>query len=422
MTHRCRHRSAPRRISGALLVAAGLLAAVPVAPAAPASAATAAPAPRYRAQEQLERLGAEQAWEHATGTGVTVAVVDSGVDADHPAVAGRVLPGRDYVESGDGRVDPVGHGTTVAALIAGQRDGTVVGLAPDATILPVRVLDDENRYQDAATVAEGVVWAVRQGAQVINLSLGGSGYSPSLSDAISLAIARDVVVVACTGNEGSDSGTEVWYPAREPGVLAVSGLVWSERDAPGGWPESLTGPETVLAAPAVVTAAAAGGERRVAQGTSFSSALVAASAALVRARWPEMSAANVVNRLVATAEDLGPAGRDPTFGFGAVDPVAALTEPAPEVLANPLDTKARHATAGFGQAAPALYDPGPPPPFDRDRAARRTAAPAGGPAGEAADDPAASTGFRAPRALIWALAAVVVGLLAAALAIRLRSP
>lgn len=402
-----------------MLAIAGLLAPVPAAPATPAAAH--AQSPEYGAHEQLDRLRAERAWEYATGTGVTVAVVDSGVDADHPDVAGRVLPGRDYVDSGDGRVDPVGHGTTVAALIAGQRGGAAAGLAPDATILPVRVLDEENRYQDATTVAEGVVWAVGQGAQVINLSLGGNGYSPSLSEAISLAIERDVVVVACTGNEGPDSGTEVWYPAREPGVVAVSGLTWSEQGTPGGWRESLTGPETVLAAPAVVTGAAAGGAQRLAQGTSFSSALVAASAALVRARWPGMSAANVVNRLVATAEDLGPAGRDPTFGFGAVDPVAALTEPAPVVLANPLDTKARHGTAGFGRAPSISIGPEAPAVPGRDRAARGTAAPTGGPAGEAADNPAGSPGFRAPRALIWILAGAVVGLLAAALAIRLRS-
>lgn len=458
MTNRRRHGSAPRRFGGALLAVAGLLVPVLAAPAAPAAAhaqpgygavaqppehgavaqptgygAVAQPA-GYGAHQQLDRLGAEAAWQHATGDGVTVAVVDSGVDADHPDLAGRVLPGQDFVASADGRVDPVGHGTTVASLIAGRRGGTAIGLAPDATILPVRVLDDENRYQNAATVAEGVVWAVEQGAHVINLSLGGSGFSPALSDAISLAIARDVVVVACTGNEGEESGTGVWYPAREPGVLAVSGLTWAGRSTPDTWPESLTGPETVLAAPAVVTGAAIGGEQRLAQGTSFSSALVSASAALLRSRWPEMSAANVVNRLVATAEDLGQVGRDPTFGFGAVDPVAALTEPAPVVFANPLDTKARHGTAGFGRAPSSSTSTGPDSPaaFGGDRAPVRTSRPTGTahsptgtahrPAGEAADQPGGAGDYRPPQALIWTLAALVVALLAAAVTIRLRAP
>src|SRR5690606_39897545 len=115
-----------------------------------------------------------------------------------------------------------------------------------------------------------------------NLSLGGERHSASLQEALEIAMANDVVVIACTGNINDEGDLQVWYPAREPGVVAVAGLVWS-GSGPAGWSASLTGPETVLAAPSVVTGAEAGGGYRAVQGTSFSSALVAATAALVRA-------------------------------------------------------------------------------------------------------------------------------------------
>ncbi|PWR14220.1 type VII secretion-associated serine protease mycosin [Micromonospora sicca] len=321
-------------------------------------------------QWQLDELQARTAWHDSTGRGVIVAVIDSGVDGAHPDLAGQVLPGIDLV-SPDGAEgpDPVGHGTTVAGLIAGRNDDDrgVVGLAPDARILPVRVLDDENRYDDAMIVAKGVRWAVDNGARVINLSLGGSGDSPALAAALDYAFARDVVVVACTGNLASSTGTKVWYPAREPGVLAVAGL---ERSTQNLWSGSITGHETTLAAPATALFGArpggpTGGYWRV-QGTSFASPLVAATAALVRARFPQMSAGDVVNRLITTAKDLGPTGRDDRFGYGMVDPVAALTADVPPARRNPLDDNDSPGVVGFGAA---------PGPGQGDRAAGRGADP-----------------------------------------------
>jgi type VII secretion-associated serine protease mycosin len=302
-------------------------------------------------QWQLSELDAKAAWQVSTGKGVTVAVIDSGVDGSHPDLAGQVLPGIDLVDpsGGDGHTDPVGHGTTVAALIAGRDDDSrgVIGLAPKSKILPVRVLDEENRYDDALIVAKGVRWAVDNGARVINLSLGGNGDSPALAAALDYAFARDVVVVACTGNLAASSPTNVWYPAREPGVLAVAGM---ERDTDSLWSGSITGPETVLTAPATgLLGARPGGFWRV-QGTSFAAPLVAASAALLRARWPDMSAGDVVNRLVRTARDLGPAGRDDRFGFGLVNPVGALNAQVSDVGRNPLDDALSPGVSGFGPA------------------------------------------------------------------------
>lgn len=313
---------------------------------------TSARVDQVRAEQwQLDKLRAATAWQFSTGRDVIVAVIDSGVDDTHPDLVGQVLPGLDLVAEGGTakRPDPVGHGTTVAGLIAGRRDDRwgVVGLAPDARILPVRVLDEENRYDDALIVAKGVRWAVDHGARVINLSLGGSGDSPALAAALDYAFARDVVVVACTGNVATSSDARVWYPAREPGVIAVAGL---ERDSDSLWAGSITGHATVLAAPATgLVGARPGGYWRV-QGTSFAAPLVAATAALVRARWPQMSAGEVINRLISTAQDLGPTGRDDRFGYGLVDPVAALTADVPPVPRNPLDDQSSPGVVGFGPA------------------------------------------------------------------------
>ncbi|MGC5017537.1 type VII secretion-associated serine protease mycosin [Micromonospora sp. DT47] len=302
-------------------------------------------------QFQLDELGAGTAWRTSTGRGVTVAVVDSGVDGSHPDLAGQVLPGIDLVSpAGAAEPDPVGHGTTVASLIAGRGDDKrgVVGLAPDARILPVRVLDDENRYDDAMIVAKGVRWAVDNGAGVINLSLGGSGDSPALAAALDYAFARDVVVVACTGNVATSTSSKVWYPAREPGVIAVAGL---ERDSENLWSGSITGHATVLTAPATgLVGARPPADHWGVQGTSFASPLVAATAALIRSRYPEMSAGDVVNRLLVTAKDIGPTGRDDRFGYGLIDPVAALTADVPLTHRNPLDDDASPGVVGFGPA------------------------------------------------------------------------
>jgi type VII secretion-associated serine protease mycosin len=290
-------------------------------------------------QWQLSSLHATSAWSESTGAGVVVAVLDSGVDAGHVDLRGQVLPGADFVDgTTDGRRDAVGHGTTVAALIAGRADDNsgVEGVAPAAKILPVRVLDTQNRYRDATNVAKALRWAVDHGADVVNMSLGGGIRSPALADAIDYAYQHDVVVVACTGNQIAGGPDDIWYPAREPGVVAVAGLDEGGAE-PTLWSGTLTGQDTVLVAPAVnMLGAKPGGYWRV-QGTSFAAPLVSATAALIRARWPGLDAANVINRLISTADDLGVPGRDDEYGFGEVDPVAAVTGiDVPMVTRNPL--------------------------------------------------------------------------------------
>ncbi|MCU7722365.1 type VII secretion-associated serine protease mycosin [Actinoplanes sp. KI2] len=299
----------------------------------------------------LRKLNIQGAWTYSTGAGVTVGVIDSGVDATHPDLQGQVLPGLDLVDpKGDGDTDLVGHGTTVSAIIAGRGDDSsgIIGMAPKAKILPVRVLDEENRYNDAIIVAKGVRWAVDHGARVINLSLGGNGFSATLSAALDYAFAKDVVVIACTGNTSASSDTDVWYPAREPGVIAVAGM---EKDSNQLWSGSITGKETVVTAPAtqLVGAQSGGGYWKV-QGTSFAAPMVTGTAALIRSRWPTMPAGEVINRIIRTATDRGPTGRDATYGYGEINPTGALTASVPAIFENPLDDSPSPGVARFGSA------------------------------------------------------------------------
>jgi serine protease len=335
-------------------------------------------------QWQLRELDMANAWTYADGTGITVAVIDSGVDAEHSDLQGQVLPGIDLVDDkGNGDTDAVGHGTTVSAIIAGRNDDTlgVVGIAPKSKILPIRVLDAENRYNDAIVVAKGVRWAVDHGARVINLSLGGSGSSPALAAALDYAFAKDVVVVACTGNESASSTDDVWYPAREPGVIAVAGM---ERDSDVLWSGSITGAETVLTAPATQLVGAQPGGYWKVQGTSFAAPMVSGTAALIRSRWPTMPAGEVINRIIRTAKDLGSVGRDAVFGYGLVNPVGALTADVPAMLENPLDTSPSPGVAMFGSAPVSGQAQSAPDTTALDLAPRDLAAESGGGAAPAA--------------------------------------
>ncbi|MGA3561755.1 S8 family serine peptidase [Melissospora conviva] len=313
------------------LVTGGVL----VAPA-PASADTVRGLQWY-----LDSLRIPQAHKITKGQGVTVAVVDTGVDASHPALAGRVLRGAGFGSGAgsDGRRDAdteTGHGTGMAGLVAGigGSDGVQLGIAPEARILPVATGGPEN--VSSAVAAEGVRWAVDNGADVVNISSRATGRSPELVEAVEYAVARDVVVVAPAGNTvQGDVG--IGQPANIPGVIAVTGTGRDGKFHSG----STFGPEAVLAGPiediiAPVPPVVIDIGYGVATGTSSTAAIVSGIVALVRARYPDLDAANVVNRLIRTASDLGPEGRDDRYGFGAVDPVAALTASVPSVQQHPL--------------------------------------------------------------------------------------
>ncbi|MGW5662006.1 S8 family serine peptidase [Streptomyces sp. NPDC003758] len=280
------------------------------------------------AQWPLTVYDAEKVWKTSEGAGVTVAVIDTGVDASHPDLIGQVLPGKDFTGAGNAHKDDDGHGTGMASLIAGHGHGLnnasgVMGLAPKAKILPVRVGDLKDRLS-AKEWPAGVRYAVEQGAKVINLSLNDSSAYPgsNAAEAIKYAQAHDVVVVAGTGN---DAGT-VNYPAALPGVVAVSAV---DKDL-SFWSKSNTGNVTV-AAPGVETPQADPTSRSgyvVADGTSGSTAYVSAIVALLRSKYPDLAAGQIINRLVKSASFLNNTGRtapDKELGYGIARPGSALT-------------------------------------------------------------------------------------------------
>jgi type VII secretion-associated serine protease mycosin len=274
-------------------------------------------------------------WSESQGQGVTVAVVDTGVDGSHPDLTGQVLKGKDVTGTGaDAQNDTDGHGTGMASIIAGHGHGTnnasgVIGLAPKARILPIKatVADDYNDDQ----WAKGVRYAVDQGAEVINLSFADSLATPGSegAKAIEYAQQHDVVVVSGTGNDGSAS---LEYPAALPGVVAVGAIDESLKI----WVNSNHGPGVTLAAPGVnIARADTSHSNGYAEGSGVSdaTAYVSATAALVRAKYPNLTAGQVINRLIKSATFLNrdvKKAPDEEYGYGIIRPYKALTMDIPK--------------------------------------------------------------------------------------------
>jgi type VII secretion-associated serine protease mycosin len=264
-------------------------------------------------------LKTEQAHQMTRGDGAIVAVIDTGIDATHPDLSGSILEGTDLTSAGDGRTDIDGHGTKMASLIVGH--GRVRGIAPAAKILPIRVI--EEFAGRASKMSVGVRWAIEHGAKVISIS-SGTDDNLLLRQEIQAAAAADVVVVAAVGNQ--PEFRSVAYPAAIPGVVAVAGVDKNGDSAA----VSVSGPEVVIAAPAVGISGASPGNGYIdGEGTSDATAIVAGAVALIRAKFPQLKAPEVIRRLTATAIDKGPPGHDPSYGFGVLDIVAALTAELP---------------------------------------------------------------------------------------------
>ncbi|MFL6124497.1 type VII secretion-associated serine protease mycosin [Actinophytocola sp.] len=326
-----------RGVATAALVAAfafGLPAAASAAP--PEGACRGDPEPARDVITQLpwaqQLLDLDRTWPHSTGAGVTVAVVDSGVDADHPQLRGKVLPVAGFFLVGDlpGDFDCVSHGTAAASIIAASPAPGIGfrGVAPDARILPVRVTDRELNDSGDATpinpgiVAEGIRYAADSGARVINLSLSGYGDFPDIRDAVAYAQAKDALLVAAVGNR-AEQGAAPSYPASYDGVLGVGSINIDGVRAQG----SQIGSYVDLVAPGedVVAASRVAGHHYWA-GTSFAAPFVSGIAALVRSAHPELTAVQVAERLKATADPAPGGRRSLEYGAGIVDPYRAVTE------------------------------------------------------------------------------------------------
>ncbi|MGB7961846.1 MAG: S8 family serine peptidase [Propionicimonas sp.] len=310
---------------------------------------TASVQPRMGAEPGTEQWGltavhAESAWPITRGSGVKVAVIDTGVDATHPDLADRALPAIDLVGDGNSG-DPNGHGTHVAGIIAASLDGVgVAGVANQVSVLPVRVMDASGSG-DLATVASGIIAAVDAGAQVINLSLGTSYDSVVLAEAVQYATDRGATVAAAAGNSSSD-GVPL-YPAALSGVIGVASV---DKDLARS-PFSNSGSFIDLAAPGgSILSTIPGGSWGFMSGTSMATGFVSATAALVRAANTALSRGQVESILLATAaDDASGDGRDQVYGYGLVraDRAALNAKSAPVAPGAPTGVSA---TAGNASA------------------------------------------------------------------------
>lgn len=350
-------------LAGCCLIPPSPAAADPNCPGQPVQAQPGPPGVPWAQQrfdlDRLADLGVD-------GSGVTVAVVDSGVAANQPQLKGHVEPGWDAFGATNGQEDCIGHGTAVASLIAAQATARSPfrGLAPGATILPLRATerteDNPTARGNAASVADAINQAVRHNPQprVINLSLALTDDQTEVRAAVANAVAHNIVVVAAVGNGHDDAGDTApdgsralradppSYPAAYPDVIGVGAI-----DQNGArYPKSLVNSYVNLVAPgARVQAAVPGGGYALFDGTSLAAPLVAATAALIiQHEGPNITAAEVARRLIATA-DPAPGSRL-AYGSGIVNPYRAVTEVVSDESPHPLGA-ALPPPAGAGAAA-----------------------------------------------------------------------
>ncbi|MEU8846964.1 type VII secretion-associated serine protease mycosin [Streptomyces sp. NPDC048564] len=302
---------------------------------------TAAHADSIRAQQwALDAMHTEEAWQTTKGKGITVAVLDTGVEDDHPDLAGNVLEGKDMVGFGARRGDRAWarHGTAMAGIIAGHGHGAgngdgVMGIAPEAKILPVRVILEDGdparakaRSSRGNALAEGIRWAADHGADVINLSLGDDSKSAhpeaGEDEAVQYALKKGSVVVASAGN-GGEKGDHISYPAAYPGVIAATAVdkfgtraSFSTRR----WYATVSAPgvNVVIADP----------DHKYYEGwgTSAAAAFVSGAVALVKSAHPGLTPAQIKKLLEDTARNAPADGRDDSRGYGFIDPAAAIEE------------------------------------------------------------------------------------------------
>lgn len=314
----------------------------------------------YPRQWGLPMVGAPAAWDITRGSGVVVAVIDTGADFLHPDLAGRLDSARDkdFVNGDSSAQDDNGHGTHVSGIIAATTGNGlgVAGMAPQSTVLPLKVLDASG---DGSTidVGDAIRYAVDNGAGVLNLSLEASGYSSYLAEALAHASRNDVVVAASSGNGGAP---QVGFPARWYGVIGVGAVGPSKARAS----YSSYGDGLDLVAPGGTAGIAEdniystyrGGYAYLA-GTSMSAPHVAGAAALVRAYHPAWPAGYVSYALTSTSEDLGAADWDPQYGWGLIAADSALLASVPGDALEPDNVTAEARPLAVGGAQDHTYLP-----------------------------------------------------------------
>ncbi|MFE0134956.1 type VII secretion-associated serine protease mycosin [Streptomyces sp. NPDC059037] len=294
-----------------------------------------------RAQQwALDAMHTDRAWQTTKGKGITVAVLDTGIDAEHPDLKGNVLQGKDMVGFGAKRGDRpwARHGTAMAGIIAGHGHGAgggdgVLGIAPEAKILPIRVILEDGdparakaRNTRGNALADGIRWAADHGADVINLSLGDDSKSahpePAEDAAVQYALKKGAVVVASAGN-GGERGDHISYPAAYPGVIAATAV---DEDGDRASFSTRRWYATVSAPGKDIVIADPDREYYEGWGTSAASAFVSGAVALIRDAHPGLNPAQIKQLLEDTARDVPGGGRDDSRGFGFIDPAAAIAD------------------------------------------------------------------------------------------------
>ena len=267
----------------------------------------------------MKAIKAEQAWAVTKGDPkVLVAVVDTGVDYNHPDFGGRVVKGRDFAYNDNDPMDDDSHGTHCSGSIAaGIGNGGVVGVAPEVGIYAVKVLDKDGGGT-YVMVANGIVNAANSGAPVISMSLGGSASSKVLEDAVKYAQGKGALIVAAMGNDASE---EPSYPAAIPGVMAVGATNVRDRQASF----SNFGKHISVSAPGEdILSTTPGGKYGSFSGTSMATPHVAGLAGLVKSRFPELAADKLRARIESKSDDLGNRGFDIRFGHGRINAIKAV--------------------------------------------------------------------------------------------------
>ncbi len=282
------------------------------------------------------------AWKQSRGRGVRVAVLDTGIDADHPDLNDALEAARDFTGSRAGPIDRNGHGTHVAGTIAARQNDTgLVGVAPDCRLLVAKVLGDDGAGHDAA-IARGIAWSVESGADILSLSFGSRQPSTAIYRALQQAVDKGRFVICAAGNDGRPDSVN--YPARLPMSVAVSAVNRNGQIADF----SSRGPEVDIAAPGqdIVSTWLHGGYAKL-SGTSMAAPFVSGVVALVLAKHrqsggktPFRTQAELLEHLRRTATDAGPTGQDPNFGYGLINPESMLAAVASSPALPPADTTA----------------------------------------------------------------------------------
>ncbi len=262
------------------------------------------PAYGQGSQWSLDKIGADVAWEFSTGQTITVAVIDSGIDPNHPDLVGRTVPGYNFIGKNTDTTDLCGHGTHVAGIVAAEADNAagMVGVAPKAVIMPLKVISD-NCLGNYSRLMQAILYAVDQGVRIISITSGGTFNHSGLHDAIIYARNQGVLVVIAAGNRGNDLP---FYPGSFEEAFTVAGTDQDDNQ----YKMSNFGTQIDLAAPAVSIYSTyydsvKGSTYASLTGTSMAAPHVAGVAALILAIDPKLSLADLENSLTSSASDLG---------------------------------------------------------------------------------------------------------------------